>query len=555
MDKESIRQQFASVDQSHFQYAPKEARTIWSKWTEAINTRDEQQARELKVPLRAIEDECLQKLCDILDNTAPEASLELLYGEHNDRLFAYTLPRGGETFSLARGAWLIGVFGNGQDSTKSGAHKAFNKYVRWVATRLMGIHMDSILPDDDADGVHNRAVGQLEISRLVEPETRMMWVTDEITSEIGKWSDENVDNLSGLNGLNSETTTQISENIKRATDRLRNERHSMTESFSDMLLESVPDELVRALTASRRSISATNIEKAMLSDDPNALPFACICDKHRVLGRSGWLFQRDDALFRLCMQASPRHSEGKVFEDVTAALLQKWGPSKISWQSAVVLTDASSSKNPDDVDLFGTSKTITFIGECKANRLSENNSSVSSNFENVVLSKASSQLKTRISHWNDGWRPHKSGGSYAESAIGFITTYSSYGGLLWNPSAILPGSDAGHFGIFPLYSLVLVACLTKTPAELRDYLDFRLEAMSQGVKNLDELEYVLWFFSSEERRTTKVPDDATILLRQYELSQDGVWIDPRAYRKCQNWKEKFLKQLWNLTDPVTPALA
>lgn len=555
-DDEMLQKVIDNAYRTHLRYATATAKTIWHDYVIALHKRESQQVEILRKAIEECAHGTLQELCIALEEIDPRASLELLFGECNDRLNEYRAPKGGETFSLARGAWLIGVFGNGKKVTQYEALKVFNKYVRWVATHLMELHISSTAFEDDDERVLRNAAKQLEINRLVEPETRMMWITDEITKEIGKWAEVNADSCKISESINSKIAEQINMNTVSTTDSLKeaiaNRKNYIPEAFSDMLLNAVPDELLRELTANHQSISPANIQNTLNSDLPTFSPLVELDGKYRVLGRSAWLTQREDALLQLCMQASSQHSQGKVLEDVTTALLQKWGPSSIDWRSSVDLINPKSSKNPDDIDVLGSSTQAVFIGECKANRLSVNNSSVVANFDTVVLTKAASQLATRITHWKSGWRPSDSDKAFADKVAGFITTFSSYGGLLWNAAEVADGNSSVNFGIFPLYSLVLAVSALKTSDQFWKYLEFRVNSMSHGVKNFDELEYMLGFLSDRGNKVNRGQDGASILFRQYELNDRGAWINPRMYRHKQNWKDEFVIELWKYTEPVTP---
>lgn len=556
IDEGMTRQIFESVYQARLRYATGPAKDIWSKYVEAFFKRETNEVQDLKEVLEECVNDSLRELCDALEETDPCAALELLFGECNDRLRDYIVPKASKTFSLARGAWLIGVFGNGQKSNRNDALIVFNKYVRWLATHLMELHITSAMFEDDAERALRNAEDQLEMNRLVEPETRMMWIAAEITREIGQWAGANAGTCRISESLNLRTATQINENVIRAMSALEDARSkgagSMPEAFSDMLLRGVPDNILHDLTASHRSISPANIRDTFNSDMPKFFPFVKIGDKCRVLGRSTWLMQREDALFHLCMQASPQHSRGRVFEEVTTALLQKWGPNGIIWRSSVDLMSPKNSKKTDDVDVFGSADQTVFIGECKANRLSENNSSVTANFESIVLTKAASQLAVRTAHWNSGWRPSKVNDAFADGVTGFIVTFSSYGSLLWNVAELGDEIPSVEFGILPLYSLVLAVSTFKTPAQFRDYLAFRLDSMAKGVRNFDELEYVLGFHNELGSRLNDLQTDARVHLRQYELDDRGVRIDPRKYKENQDWKTVFLKELMEYTVPVSP---
>lgn len=558
VDYELIDKLFDSVYQTHYQYAPEAARNIWRDHLYAVMRQDFQKIKRIEEQVACCTRKCLQELCVALEGVSPVGALELLKGECPDRLDEYQLPKGAESFSLSQGAWMIGVFGNGSDTTRYGALKVFNKYVRWAAATLMENHMKSLLHVNEADRELIQTTSHLEASRLVEPETRMMWIAAEITDEIGKWVDLNADRISNPGILTSKIAAQINKNVSMAAKVLsetdRNNSRSMPISFSEMLLEGVPEDLIQVLTAPSRRITAAELEAALKSDKPNLFPFVKILDKTRVLCRSSWMMRRDDALFRVVMQASPHETEGKVFEDVATALLQRWGPGGITWQSSVNLVSPQSNKKVDDVDILGVSKNMTFICECKANRLSKNNLSVGANFDSVVLNKATSQLETRTEHWNSGWRPKLSGKSIADDVMGFIITFSSYGGLLWNPTGLKNGEPSIQFGTFSLYSLVLAVSILKSPADLTNYFSYRLDAINKRFKASDELEFILGFRSGYTDTPSEVQSDKTFLFRQYELREEGQWIDPRKYRSSKNWKNKLLQKLLCSTISVTPAV-
>lgn len=557
IDEDFIRKMYESAYESHLKFAPERAQTAWKAYENASINRDRQGLLGASQQADDCVRDCLKDLCSALENVSSSAALELLFGECNDRLDEYILPKGAETFSLSRGAWLIGVFGCGQDSSRLAALKAFNKYVRWVASYLIKLHINNRRIEDETDRSIAYAVSQLEINRLVEPETRMMWITDEITHEIGRWVDRNANRISLAGAPNLATVEKISDNASRAIahfkSALEHKSRSTSESYSEILLEGLPEKMIELLTAPNRQITETNVETALKSDAPTTLPFVRIDGAARVLGRSAWLAKRDDVMFRLVMQKSPKGKEGQIFEDVTATLLQKWGPNGINWQSSVDLVNPDSIKDTDEVDVFGASRDLTFIGECKANRLSENNSSVGSNLETVVLNKAISQLETRLEHWRSGWRPQPPNPNSADEAVGFATTFSSYGGMIWDPNKLRRDDSLVQHGVFSLYSLVLAACILEQPSDLRDYFNFRFAAMKNGVTNSDELEYMLGFVAKRGTMAMEREEDAKVLLRQYELSDQGKLIDPRQYRRKDNWKRQFLSELLQHTTPVTPS--
>ena len=562
--EEKIREVLENAYKTHLHYAPHLARVIWNRYVEAVfdaNLSEIEKLREIKKLRNEIE-ECenlaLKEFCSVLEKIEPRAALELLYGECNDRFAEFIAPKGSYFFSLGQCAWLIGIFGSGQNSSQQDALKAYNKYVRWLAAHLMKIHIDLRLANDD-EGSASKAVIRLELNRIVEPETRMMWISSEITISAGRWAEENSE-ICGISSIfNTKVAERINKNVedalKMSRDAAANKLSSVPMSFSAALLSEIPCELIKQLTASHRSISPNNVRDVINSDEMKFHPFVKIDGVYRVLQRACWLSQREDALLGLCVWHSHQDVRGKVFEDVAAVLLNKWGPFDVDWSSSVDLISAQSGKKRDDVDVFGMSADCVFIGECKANRLSQNNMSAICNFESVVLDKAVSQLSARVAHWKEEWRPSDAESEYASDAVGFVVTFSSYGGLLWNATAIEVAGEKVQlkFSIFPLYSFVLAVAALKTAAQLKGYLNSRLDAMVRGVINSDELEHLFAYLSDVNKRLCDVPASATVLPRQYELTvEEGAYIDPRKYRNSRNWKNRYVSELFKYSVPVTP---
>ncbi|WP_454929029.1 hypothetical protein [Actinomyces sp.] len=555
--EEKMREVFENAYKTHFQYAPHSAKVIWDRYVKAIFDANSSEIKKLRDEIEECANLALDEFCSVLEEVEPRAALELLHGECNDRWAEFIAPRGSDVYSLGRCAWLIGVFGSGQNSSQLHALKAYNKYVRWLAAHLMKIQMDLLLANDDG-GSASRAVIRLEVNRITEPETRMMWISSEITISAGRWAEGNSEICAISNIFNTKVAERINRNVedalKMAHDAYVNKLSSVPMSFSAALLSEIPCELIEQLTASRRSISPNNVRDVINSDEMKFHPFVKIDGVYRVLQRSCWLFEREDALLHLCVRQSRQDVHGKVFEDVAAVLLDKWGPFDVDWSSSVDLISVLSGKRRDDVDVFGMSSNCVFIGECKANRLSQNNMSAIGNFESVVLNKAVSQLGTRVAHWEEGWRPSDVESECVSDVVGFIVTFSSYGGLLWDAAAIEVAGEKVQleFSIFPLHSLVLAVAALKTSAQLKEYLNSRLDAMVRGVINFDELEHLFAYVSGMNKWLCDVPALGTVLSRQYELNGEGVSIDPRKYRKSRNWKNQYLSELLAYSVPLTP---
>lgn len=555
--EEKMREVFENAYKTHFQYAPHLAKAIWSRFVEAVFDANESEIKKLRNEIEKCANLALEEFCSVLKEIEPRAALELLYGECNDRWAEFITPKGSDVFSLGRCAWLIGVFGSGHNSSQLHALNAYNKYVRWLASHLMEIQMDLLLADDDGSSA-SRAVIRLELNRITEPETRMMWISSEITISAGRWAEENSKICATSSVFNTKVAERINRNVedalKMSHDAYANKSSSTPISFSAALLSDIPCDLVKQLTASRRSISPNSVRDVVNSDEMKFYPIVKIDGVYRVLQRSCWLFEREDALLHLCVWQSRPDVRGKVFEDVTATLLNEWGPFDVDWSSSVDLVSALSGKRRDDVDVFGMSADCVFIGECKANRLSQNNMSAIGNFESVVLDKAVSQLSIRVAHWEEGWRTSDVASECVSDVVGFIVTFSSYGGLLWNAADIEVAGEKVQleFSVFPLHSLVLAVAALKTSAQLKEYLSSRLYAMKQGVINVDELEHLFAYVCDVNKSLCDVPASATVLPRQYELNGDSLYIDPRKYRNSKNWKSRYASELLAYSVPLTP---
>ena len=552
-----------NIDAPHIRFAPKETKEAFKLYRKSVNRKDRQSAADAASRAEAAAKQSLSELCGALQNVSPKAAIQLLYGERHDCLYDYMLPKGGEIFSLSRGAWLIGVYGNGTDNSRYGALIAFNKYVRWVAAYLTKLRTATFAELDDTECLASFLPSQLEISRLVEPETRMMWIVDEISASIGRWVDNNLPTVSDLIG--SKPMEVAAENIHEAVSSLwsaySDRKTAIEEPYSATLLKDIPEGLIRALTARRpTALSEASVEEALLGEEPTTTPFVHIEDTTWVLNRSAWLDHRDDVLFRFAMKESPRDKEGQVFEDVTASMLRKWGPREVAWKSSVDLLSPKSRKCKDEIDIFGCSDDIAFIGECKANRLSRNNLSVGVSFETVVLDKAVSQLETRITHWYEGWRPDGINPCKASEAVGFAITFSSYGGMLWQYESLIKEYAPVQHAVIPLHSLIFAMSILDGPQDLKRYLEHREAFITSGAVNHDELEYMLTFIAALKGLKVTIPknlldENARILFIQYELDEEGKSIDPRKYSNQQDWKQQFRDDLWDNIKPVTPSLA
>src|SRR5690625_6006199 len=69
------------------------------------------------------------------------------------------------------------------------------------------------------------------------------------------------------------------------------------------------------------------------------------------------------------MGMAPSDREGEPLEEVSRVLLNKWGPSNLTWSTGEIIAPPNGGDG-DETDLLGIGEQAVVIGECKAKRLS-----------------------------------------------------------------------------------------------------------------------------------------------------------------------------------------
>lgn len=515
----------------YIKYAPKEVKEIWQK-LHSLSGDDRCVLEALMSRMEDIITGCLDDLCESLEEVSPAGSLCLLPGELLSEV-EYIYPKGDGYFLVDRVAWLIAVFGNGEDRGKFCAHKVYDKYLRWACSYFLKIQINSLLQVENyemSQGVHAE---RLIMSRLLPMETRIPWVVNEICGQIGNWVNENMSCMSGI--LGAGVMEKIAKNIDIANSASgTNVENIGCRSIGKMLVKDIPSETLDLFTQDKKLINKRNVESALIGESPTTFPLVKVDGCVRVVNRYAWLQFRDDSFFRVVIGRSSSNSKGDVFEYATTAMLNKCGPRGMEWQSSVELKDPKRGGKGDEIDTFCHLSGVSFVGECKANLLSGSDESVSANFYSTVLERALSQLDVRCRHLTEGWRVNGDGGG---EVVGFITTFSSYGGMLWRSTDLSSDSGSTIYSVIPLYSLVLISSVMKTALELKEYLNFRVDLLSRGLEHFDELEVILCFI---KRKEITLPDghEGLIMLRPYELDGQAKLFAPE-FNSGNRWKDGF----------------
>ncbi|AZA10796.1 hypothetical protein [Corynebacterium gerontici] len=542
------------TNEGHFSFASKKAKQALSLSEKAFDDRDLSLARAAAEKAQSAEDESLKELHHSLQEVHPSAATHLIWGERHTELQEFKPPKGMRYFSCSRGAWILGVFGKGAALGQIAALKYFNKYVRWAAARLIKVEVFDVVSILEDERSSSREISQLELSRLTAIQTRMLWIADEITISAGEWVDENLphcaDSLgAGIMKIAKENRRSVRERLIRAAEQ---KSWKIEEPISKIHLRGLPEGLISELTAKPMVLNEENLKNALLGDGPAITPFVRIQEDTWVLGFSEWLQNCDDSIIRIVMRKSPSHHSGKVFEDITAKLLSKWGPTGMDWNSSIEIFKSGREGGRDEVDIFAVAEDAVFLGECKANRLSENNSSVGASFETVVKEKAADQLATRVSHWGSGYRPRLGQTHYPDAVLGFIVAFSSYGGLPWQSESLKRNVQQLSFPVFPLHSLIMAVSILGTAQQLKRYLEYRSEWLFKGMQNLDELEYLMGFLGDSNSQAAKTPEGAVPFYRQYDLNAEGRFLDPKDYENASDWKKQWWEAIKEHCVAVTP---
>lgn len=553
------------VMRTHFSFAGKSVRETWRMWLDHMSARDLAAATQL---LPKIEDEldvAFNELKESLSKVHPSAARWILPGEDDGtgKFHSYVMPRGGETFSRSRGAWLIGVFGAGENLDRNSALTAFNKYVRWSAAFLVRWHILS----DFGNGMGSHTLGEsIAAHRILGVETRMSWIADEICRQLGRWVDD--EHRGAVDTLGSAVMERISLNASMSIGEVKGLFESMEEdslgranvvySFSERLLQGVPSKTIESLTAKHQELTDRHLHAALEGELPDLRPVVRVAGENLVLNRSAWLVERDHPMMNVLMESLPSDRFGKPLEDISAALLGRWGPDEFVWRPSITITQWESgkgSRNGDDVDVLGLSDEIAIICECKANRLSQNNFSLDANFDSKILQKAASQVALRTTHWSEGWRDSETSDSSAV-ATGLIVTLSSYAGGVWSAPKLHHDGELVGICVFPLHALMLAICLIPDPARFASYLNWRTGLLKMGLVTFDELELSLTFTSQGPTAPTGGDHEGRVLFRGYELSSEAVSeLDPRTYATDCDWRRTYFNQLWEASEPASPTLS
>lgn len=553
-----LRGQFDAVFQTHFRFASAHVRDIWNEWSARVSARDSTLANRLTHEIDIEVAAAFQELKATLLRTHPLAATWVLFGERTDPvdMYAYFAPKGGETYSLARGAWIIGAFGKGNHADRTTAYAAFNKYVRWCAAFLAQWNMRS----QGTESAHRHHLGEkIAAHRNLGVETRMRWIAEEICDALGSWVDASLGEKKDAVGShamrtmsrNAAATFRTLNPLLRAQKGDQVQLPRLEHTVSEQLLMGVSDETQAAVTAPPQELTDRALTLALQGEVSDLFPLVRVGGRTLVLQRSAWLVERDRSMLNAVMGMAPSDREGEPLEEVSRVLLNKWGPSNLTWSTGEIIAPPNGGDG-DETDLLGIGEQAVVIGECKANRLSKNDRSLDTNFEERILNKAASQVAVRATHWKEGWRPPGHPGSRAD-ATGLVVTLSSYAGGVWSEPHLRVDDEVVDVAILPLHSLILATSAIPDATSLAEYLNWRTRMFKVGLVSPDELELVLTFVSQGSTVPEEVTDNERLTFRGYELSANAVAeLDPRRFRDDNGWRERYITELWKHSNPASP---
>ncbi len=553
-----MRGQLDAVSHTHFRFASRRVRDIWNKWADRVSERDFDLADSLTPEIDSEVDIAFQELMRALQRTHPLASTWILFGERTDPfdLQSYATPKGGETYSLARGAWIIGAFGKGEHADRMTAYATFNKYVRWCAAFLAQWNLRSHRNDP---AQHHYLGEKIAAHRILGSETRMRWIAEEICDALGTWVDASLGETKEVVGAH--IMHNISRNVVSTLRRLGSLANAhrtnpaqitrLDRTASEQLLLELPEETLATVTAPPQELSNRSLTLALQGELSDLCPLVQVGDRTLVLNRSAWIVERDRSMLNAVMGMAPSDREGEPLEEISRALLEKWGPSDLAWSTGDVIAPRGGG-NGDETDLFGLGAQAVVIGECKANRLSKNDRSLDANFEGRILDKAASQVALRISHWKAGWRPPEHLNAPAE-ATGLIVTLSSYAGGVWSEPHLHVNDEVVDVAVLPLHSLILAASVIPDAASFTEYVNWRTRILTIGLVAPDELELALTFASQGSTVPEQAAENERLTFRGYELSANAVAeLDPRLFAGDANWRERYFTEIWKHSTPASP---
>ncbi|WP_367402036.1 hypothetical protein [Kocuria marina] len=384
-------------------------------------------------------------------------------------------------------------------------------------------------------------------SRLLGTQTRLRWATDECCRHIGYWIDKNLSKT--IDAFGSRQMGIISSNIDMAIS--RNPRSfSRENNISSIFLENVSGKLIEKMTAAKLPLEKRHLHKVLEGGENQLRPIVIVDNEPLILETTTWLFHRETSIMHAVMSECETNAQGQALEATCKSLLNEWGPHDLSWESGLEIR-RHDNKNKDEVDLIASADSTTLIGECKLNRLPENNHSIDATFTEKILEKATDQLDLRVASWDklkdrDG------------AATGFIVTLSDYGGAIWQyprPEDVNPRPKI--YGVLPLHTLLLVASVIRNAKEFSRYLNWRAALLSQNFSGFDELEFILAEISGQSGSLPNPDDESISLMQPYELRGSSMlFLSPNHDSQAgssQEWKEKWRSAIFEASERVGPS--
>src|SRR5690625_6005711 len=120
-------------------------------------------------------------------------------------------------------------------------------------------------------------------------------------------------------------------------------------TVSEQLLMGVSDETQAAVTAPPQELTDRALTLALQGEVSDLFPLVRVGGRTLVLQRSAWLVERDRSMLNAVMGMAPSDREGEPLEEVSRVLLNKWGPSNLTWSTGEIIDRKSTRLNSSHV--------------------------------------------------------------------------------------------------------------------------------------------------------------------------------------------------------------
>lgn len=225
-------------------------------------------------------------------------------------------------------------------------------------------------------------------------------------------------------------------------------------------------------------------------------PCVLIDGNPTVFGVHEFLFGIDQVVLEAARSAGDK-KRADLFEAVARACLGELGPRDLQVVPPPLAIPIPGSENPGEVDVAASTDSLVLLGECKAQLVTPQSSTVINAFTDQV-GKAVHQLAVRRDALDAGAPLLASGVPVPLNEnpriLAVALTLHSYGGAVWNADSLREISAIErNIAVVPLHQFVIVAHALRNATELDAYFQFRQQILEIGVVILDEIDIMTIF--------------------------------------------------------------